>query len=207
MADQPRDGGVDPGRPDDSERVPSFDSWPDLEPWIRRYRSYLVKIANDNLGPKFLAKVDASDVIQEAFLKAGRAQVPFRGGSHESFLAWMRVILEHAASDIRRRYQADRRRIDREVPLPGQSDDSGADPLADTGTSVFTRMTRVERAQALALAVARLPEHDRKMLQMRHQEGLTFEQIADRSDMTAEAARKRWARALLRLRDAIGPLA
>jgi DNA-directed RNA polymerase specialized sigma24 family protein len=50
-----------------------------------------------------------------------------------------------------------------------------------------------------------LPEHYRQVVQWHHEERLTFEVIAGRLAISPEAARKVWGRALLRLRERIGP--
>jgi RNA polymerase sigma factor (sigma-70 family) len=64
---------------------------------------------------------------------------------------------------------------------------------------------RHERERALREAMMNLPENYRRAIQWHHEERLTFEEIAGRLGGSAEAARKVWGRALVRLREALGP--
>jgi RNA polymerase sigma-70 factor (ECF subfamily) len=57
----------------------------------------------------------------------------------------------------------------------------------------------------LERAMARLPEHYRLAIRMRHEEGWSFERMAEVLGGSPEAARKIWARAIERLRDELGP--
>jgi RNA polymerase sigma-70 factor (ECF subfamily) len=77
--------------------------------------------------------------------------------------------------------------------------------LAVQRVSPSRELMRQEQAHALLAAIAGLPEHYRQVVVWHHREGATFEEIADRLETTAEAARKVWVRALVRLRDALGP--
>ena len=52
---------------------------------------------------------------------------------------------------------------------------------------------------------SRLPEHYRQVVLWHHDEGLTFEAIAARMGISAEAARKLWGRALVCLKRNLGP--
>lgn len=169
---------------------------------LETHRDYLLAVATKELGTDLKAKLEASDLVQETFLAARRDAGTFRGQSPEEWRSWLRAILQNLASNTRRHYRKTAcRRVDREVPL---------DPidvsLADTASSPSSHAARRERAEVLALAVARLPEHYRQVLHWHHQEGQTFEQIATRMGISAEAARKLWGRALVRLREALRPI-
>ena len=54
-------------------------------------------------------------------------------------------------------------------------------------------------------ALERLPENYRRVVVWYQYERLTFDEIGRRLDRTAEAARKLWSRALVRLTEEIGP--
>ncbi len=74
---------------------------------------------------------------------------------------------------------------------------------APTTASPLSRVVQDERAEALRVALGGLTERDRQVIHWRQQDRLTFEAIGDRLGISAEAARKRWARAILRLREAM----
>ena len=56
-----------------------------------------------------------------------------------------------------------------------------------------------EHAQAVQLALERLPKDHREVILLRYQEQLTFEEVGRRMDRSADAGRKLWWRALVRL--------
>ena len=62
---------------------------PDLE----RFRPYLRVLARANLDPRLRAKVDPSDVVQDAFVRAVRAADQYRGTTDAELAGWLRQIL------------------------------------------------------------------------------------------------------------------
>ena len=52
----------------------------------------------------------------------------------------------------------------------------------------------------LAAALERLPDEDRELLTLRHLEGLSFPEVARRMGRSVDSVKKRWPRALVRLR-------
>ena len=57
------------------------------------YRNYLRLLARLELDRRLRGKLDASDVVQEAFLDAHRYFPAFRGTAEAKFVAWLREIL------------------------------------------------------------------------------------------------------------------
>ena len=51
----------------------------DLNALLELYRSYVKLLARVQLGNRVAGKLDASDVVQEVFLRASRAFAQFRG--------------------------------------------------------------------------------------------------------------------------------
>jgi DNA-directed RNA polymerase specialized sigma24 family protein len=58
---------------------------------------------------------------------------------------------------------------------------------------------RRERAETVEQAVARLPEHLRQVVRLRHEGKLSFEEIGRRIGRTGAAARHLWLRAVAEL--------
>jgi RNA polymerase sigma factor (sigma-70 family) len=80
-----------------------------------------------------------------------------------------------------------------------------SDRLTDSITPPSRQAQRRERDAALEVAIGRLPEHYRQVIRWHHDDGLTFEAIGSRLAISAEGARKLWARALVCLRRELGP--
>ena len=174
---------------------------------LENFRSYLLAVAGQRLGPELRAKVGASDVVQDTLLAAQLGRKAFRGEDAADLKPWLRGILLHRLANLRRKYlDTAKTRIGAEVPLatlPTQG--SAWKALADTATSACTAAVRGELRDTLEEGLARLPDHYRRVLELRYREGLTFEAIAARLEISADASRKLWGRAVLRLRETMGP--
>src|SRR5580700_7247191 len=85
---------------------------------LERYRSWLGLLARLQVEPRFRAKFDASDIVQQTMLEAVRDWPKFRGGTAAELAAWLRQILARVLlHDMRRYGGAQRRDICREVSL------------------------------------------------------------------------------------------
>jgi RNA polymerase sigma-70 factor, ECF subfamily len=195
----------------------SFDSCPNqLESWIEAanrgdrealgrallsFRAYLLLVANNELEPALKAKEGASDLVQETFLLAQRGVEKFRGRTEAEWREWLRSILMNQLMNHRRKWQSTaKRQVNREVAIGGFPD--GDWPGCDI--SPGAELIRREREVALLVALERLPKIDREVVVAHQRDGLTFEEIGRRQGITAEAARKRWSRALGRLSKEVG---
>jgi RNA polymerase sigma-70 factor (ECF subfamily) len=169
-------------------------------------RGYLLRVANEGLDADLRAKAGASDLVQETFLEAQRDFAQFHGKSVEELRAWLRRLLLNNVANFTRQYrQRAKREIGREVALDagGSSHERGAGLAADM-LSPSGQAVAQEQAEALARAVEKLPADYRQVLRLRHEEQLTFEEIGQRMQRTANAARMLWLRAVERLQEEMG---
>jgi RNA polymerase sigma-70 factor (ECF subfamily) len=171
---------------------------------LERYRGWLGLLARLQVEPRFRAKFDASDIVQQTLLEAVRDWPKFRGGTEAELAAWLRRILAHVLLHEVRRYGGARRRdIGREVSLEEALAESsrrlGA-ALAAPGSSPSERAGRHELELRLADALARLPADYAEIILLRNVEGLSHEEAAGRMGRGAGAVRMLWVRALARLR-------
>jgi RNA polymerase sigma-70 factor (ECF subfamily) len=169
-------------------------------------RDYLLLIAGQELDADLRAKGGASDLVQETFLEAFRDFAQFRGSSEAELRGWLRRLLLNNLANFTRRFRdADKRCVEREVPLQG--DDSSRDLREGIATDAPTpseEAAEQERALAVERVLARLPEDYRQVLLWRYREGLSFEEMARRLGRSENAARKLWARALERFQAEMG---
>jgi RNA polymerase sigma-70 factor (ECF subfamily) len=169
---------------------------------LESYRGRLRRIAGAALDDALRSKVDASDVVQDALVKAHGGFARFRGGSEGELLAWLERILRRTLLDLRRRYRNAGRAVGRERPLDRAASDSSpglARLLAANGSSPSGRAVRRERDAAIAEALGRLSAPDREVVILRSLRELSWGEIARRLRSTPDATRVRWARALRRL--------
>ena len=62
---------------------------------LQRYADWLRLLARLQIDRGLQAKLDASDVAQQALLEACRALPQFRGTTEAELIAWLRAILAH----------------------------------------------------------------------------------------------------------------
>jgi RNA polymerase sigma-70 factor, ECF subfamily len=171
---------------------------------LERNRAYLGTLARVQIGRRLQSKVDADDLLQEAFLRAHQAIGRFRGSTGEEFLSWLRGILANALADQIRRYHGTEQRnpkLERALELEFDcSSERLVRVLAAPSSSPSRRAVRHERAARLAEAMERLPPASREVLDLRHFHDLSFPEIASRMGRTLDGVKNLWIRALARLR-------
>jgi RNA polymerase sigma-70 factor (ECF subfamily) len=181
-------------------RPTAFDTiWP-----VEDYRDYLLLLVRLQLGPGLHAKLDASDVVQQAILHAHERRTQFRGGTEAEWLAWLRKILANALAAAARRLHAQARDPARERSLDAELEHSTSRlerVLAADQTSPSERVVRGEELLRLAHAIARLPEDQRRVVELHYLKGLTVADVAQQIGRTRPAAVGLLFRGLKRLRE------
>jgi RNA polymerase sigma-70 factor (ECF subfamily) len=171
---------------------------------LEMYRDYLALLARLQIGRRLQGKADASDLVQETFLKAHRDFPRFRGASEAEWVCWLRQILAGNLAHMVRRYCGTQRRDVRlERALVDELNQSSrllSLGLVAPQSSPSHRAARREQAVLLAGALARLPEDYRDVIVLSHLEGLSFPEVARRLGRTMDSVKNVWARALARLR-------
>jgi RNA polymerase sigma-70 factor (ECF subfamily) len=171
---------------------------------LESYRGYLTVLARVQIGRRLQGKVDAADVVQDVFLGAYRDFPQFRGGSEKEFLGWLRQILAYVLANLVRYYQGAQRRdvrLERQLSIELDQSSQALDRgLVAAQSSPSQQAVRREQAVLLAEALARLPEPLRDLLILRHLEGMTFPEVAERLGRTLDSVKKQWPRALASLR-------
>ena len=170
-------------------------------------RHYLLSIARQELDMDLRAKNSPSDLVQETFVEVQRDFGQFQGDTEAELLAWMRQMLLHRVGKLRRSFRdTQKRRLTREVALSGDdSSDGPAGRLAAEMLSPSGQAMEHEQDQALQAALRQLPEDYRRVITLRHEAQLPFEEIGRLLDRSPDAARKLWARAVERLHEELDP--
>jgi RNA polymerase sigma-70 factor (ECF subfamily) len=174
-----------------------------LERLLGLYRNYLVVLARGGLDGALRAKLDASDIAQDALLSAFSDFAQFRGTTEAELVAWLRKILANRlAMSVRRFRGTAARDIGRERAIVGALDRSSAAlgnliPARESTPSQHAR--KRERGVILADALASLEPDYRDVVTLRMFRHLNWEQVASRMNRSPDAARMLWARALRKL--------
>jgi RNA polymerase sigma-70 factor (ECF subfamily) len=167
---------------------------------LARYRPDLHAFVAHHLDPGLRARVDPSDVVQEAHLEVVRRMPDYLERLPMPFHLWVRKTAYERLLNLRRDHRgAARRSVSREVPLPDHSSLLVAGPLIQAGPTPSQEAEGRELVERIGRAVADLAEADREMLLLRHAEGLSYEEIAYLLEIEPATARKRYGRALIRL--------
>src|SRR2546430_6894723 len=138
---------------------------------------------------------DAQDVVQEAYLRAFKSFGGFHGSNGR---AWLLTIVRNTSYTLLKKNQA--------VGLTTTFDEE----LHASGHESVSPVTILKRSEDSALiseAMDQLPAEFREILTLRHQEGLSYKEIADIAQIPPGTVMSRLARARAKLREYFaGPL-
>jgi RNA polymerase sigma-70 factor, ECF subfamily len=155
---------------------------------------------NLRLDRQLQARGDASDLIQEAQMEAFRRLNDYLERRPMPFGLWLRKTAQERIYNHRRAHlQAARRSVRREQRFPDQSSMMIAAPFLATDLSPSQRLYDRERKRLVSEAINELSEVDREILLMRNVEGLSHVEIAQVLELSYDAVRKRYGRALIKL--------
>ena len=138
---------------------------------------------------------EAADLAQEAFVKAWQGLSSFQGES--SFATWVYRLTTNVCIDHLRKKKR-RKGVEPSVSL--NDEESGWAEPADRESDPQLLLERSERGKALARALARLPDWQRRTLVLRELSGLSYQEIGDALDIDLGTVKSRIARARLSLR-------
>jgi RNA polymerase sigma-70 factor (ECF subfamily) len=174
-----------------------------------RHRDRLSRMVHLRLDNRLRGRIDPSDVIQEACLEATERFADYARDPDIPFFLWLRFLTAQKLLVLHRRHLgAQARDAGREVsldrgPLPNASSAALAAQLADQHTSPSQAAAKAEMQRRLVTALNTLDPIDREILALRHFEMLTNGEAATVLGLRESAASRRYARALLRLKDVV----
>jgi RNA polymerase sigma-70 factor, ECF subfamily len=173
------------------------------------YRNQLRRMIAIRLDKRLAARVDASDVVQEA-MKDAHARMPeYFADPQLAFYPWLRRIAVDRLADVYRTHMgADKRSVLREhIWTLNINDESVAELAQSIVTSSINpgqRAAQAELQTRMQAALMVLKPHDREVLVLRYLEQLGIMEIADTLGISQTAVTSRHLRALQRLRQLLG---
>ena len=134
---------------------------------------------------------DAQDVVQEAFLRAFKSFGGFHGSNGR---AWLLTIVRNTSYTLLKKNRV----ADLTTPFDEEIHASG-----DEAVSAATILERSEDAELIREAMNELPAEFREILTLRHQEDLSYKEIADIAQIAPGTVMSRLARARARLKECL----
>lgn len=139
---------------------------------------------------------DAEDLTQETFVKAFRALDRF--DLERPFAAWIFTIASRLAIDSLRRRRV--KTVSLQVAEPGSLEERTLD-VEDPGPLPDTIVSDAQEEGRTAALIAGLPEHYRIVVMLRHQQDLSYEEIAEALQLPLGTVKARIHRARALLKD------
>jgi RNA polymerase sigma-70 factor, ECF subfamily len=148
-------------------------------------------------------RIDASDVVQEAFIEASRRLPEYLDAPKVSPYMWLRQIGRQVlAVHYREHVGTAGRTVHREAE-PGKcpivNSESVAGQMAASVASPHSVIAKAELLQKILILIESMAPEDREVLSLKQFEQLTFQEVALELNVSMEAAKKRYQRAVIRL--------
>lgn len=176
-----------------------------------RHRERLTRIVSFRMDRRLQGRIDASDVVQEAFIDATRRFPDFAEERAVPFFLWLRYLVVQKLAELHRHHLGVKARdVGREVsiykgPLPQATSAVLAAQLLGKQTSPSQAAARAELRMQLEEKLNSLDEIDREVLALRHFEQLSNTETAAVLEISESAASNRYVRAVKRLKAILGP--
>jgi RNA polymerase sigma factor (sigma-70 family) len=132
---------------------------------------------------------DAQDVVQEAYLRAFKSFGGFHGSNGR---AWLLTIVRNTSYTLLKKNQA----VDLTTTFDEELHTSSHESVSPT-----TILEQSENTALIREAINELPAEFREILTLRHQEGLSYKEIAEIAQIPPGTVMSRLARARAKLRE------
>ena len=132
---------------------------------------------------------DAQDVVQEAYLRAFKSFSGFHGSNGR---AWLLTIVRNTSYTLLKKNRA----VDLTTTFDEEIHVSSHESVSPT-----TILEHSEDAERIREAMNELPAEFREILTLRHQEGLSYKEIADIAQIPPGTVMSRLARARAKLKE------
>ena len=173
---------------------------------LNRFRPYLRMLARFQFDDVLQAKLDESDVVQQTLLEAHHSLGSFRGRSDEELAGWLRQILVRNMADELRKFRRGKRDVRLEASLEASLNASTARLerfLACDDSTPSQRAMANEQLLALAAALLRLPDDQRRAVELHHLQGHSSATVAQRLNRSEVAVAGLLRRGLKRMRELV----
>ncbi|MEL6895709.1 MAG: sigma-70 family RNA polymerase sigma factor [Planctomycetota bacterium] len=176
---------------------------------MQQYQGFLLMLAHRYMDDRLRQRIDPCDIVQITCMEIQRDFPGFRGEHPGEFVAWIRNILRNNVSTaIARHVSAQKRSLNRETRVSGNSDDQSVaiwlGQMPGNTTSPSRKAMRTESVLKLMDALHQLPEQQAEALRLRYLEGLPLADIVQRMGKSDTAVAGLLKRGLKKLRTVMG---
>ena len=171
-----------------------------------RYRDRLRRMVKLRMDRRLQGRLDASDVLQEAYLDVAKRAAEYRESPKMPVFLWLRLITGQRLMALHRQHLgAQMRNVGQEVSLhrgalPPASSISIAAMLLGRITSPTRAARRAEMQERLQDILNAMDPIDREILTLRHFEEMGNGETAQVLGISKSAASSRYIRAVMRLK-------
>jgi RNA polymerase sigma-70 factor (ECF subfamily) len=179
---------------------------------LERHRQRLRRMVALRLDRRLQGRIDASDVVQEAFLEASNRLADYVRRPDMPFFLWLRFLTGQKVLELHRHHLGTQMRdAGREIALyrgalPEASSAALAAQLLGHDTRPSEAAIRAERKIRLQEALNSMDPLDREVLALRHFEQLNNAETAQALGLPEATASKRYIRALKKLKEILTSL-
>lgn len=158
-----------------------------LEILIEKYLKSIYSFSYKNVGNQ----ADAEDITQEVFVKVWKNIRKF--DQNKSFKPWIFQIAKNTSIDFLRKKKT--------IPFSRFENEKGQNFLIDNLEAVSSNFINIfSDRKILAAAMENLTQKEQKIIALRHNDGLSFREIADIFEESINTIKSRYRRTLISLR-------
>jgi RNA polymerase sigma-70 factor (ECF subfamily) len=159
---------------------------------LERFRAYLNLLARMHVHPGLRDRIDLSGIVQQSLLEACQelSGTSVRSRTEAEAAAWLRSILSHNLADGLRKLSTRKRDVRRDRSLDAALEESASRMgrwLAAQDSTASQKAIRQEEILRMVEALATLSEHQRRVIEMHHLQGLPLVEIAREIDSSKAA--------------------
>jgi len=172
------------------------------------YRERLQRMVALRMDARVQRRLDASDVVQQAYVDAAQQLPNYMKDPKLPFYLWLRIITGQRMAKLHRQHlAAAKQNVAREISLdcgrlPAASSFHLAAHLIGNFTSPSQHAVRDELRARVQQVLDEMAADDREILALRHFEQMTIRESASVLGITETAASSRYRRALLKIKRA-----
>lgn len=171
---------------------------------LDRYLQRILRIVRLRLGPKLRGRLESMDIVQEVMLRALRGFEQFEARDEAAFLHWISRLVHNEIRDQADFHGAAKRDAAKEVASHNNSEENRSVLSQIPADSVYRpsfQLRLKDDVLRLEAAMDRLNETQRDVIVMRQYEGMSFREIGLEMNLSEDAARMQFSRALDKLTD------